>query len=285
METKVNGCNELLIEGEEFLKSSSTETPRLDAEILLAFALGLERESFLIYPPEVFGESSVNGYRDYLTRRAAGEPVAYITGRKDFHDYRFAVNSSVLVPRPETEEMVEAILDRFGNDGSMDVCDVGTGSGNIAVTLGVERPSWNITAVDVSQAALETAKLNAKNIGAQNIKFVRSNLFGSIENEFDLVVSNPPYVDEDEKENLGLEVGRYEPAAALFAPDKGLSVVKRLLRDVPEYLKANGSFYCEIGYDQKSAVEKLFDGDIWKDLSFKRDLAGHWRIVTAVKRG
>jgi len=276
-----NQFTALLAEGEKVLRSAGAQTPELDAELLLAHLLKLERMKMLINPPDHLSPEIPDAYRRLLARRVASEPVFYITGKKEFHNYLFTVDPSVLIPRPETEEMVEAILKRFG-DTPRSVCDVGTGSGCIAITLGLERPSWRVLAVDVSDKALETARENAQRLAARNIDFLKSDLFAAVEGGFDIVVSNPPYVDAAIKGALQAEVRKFEPAIALFAEERGLKIITELVRQAAGHMNEGGAFFCEIGYDQKDAVEKLFSPRIWKDVTFIGDMSGHMRIVTAV---
>jgi release factor glutamine methyltransferase len=274
----------LLMDAESMLAASGSQSPKLDSELLLAHLLGTERMKMLAVPPDDIPDFILEEYRGLLARRAAGEPVFYITGRKEFHNYVFNVNRSVLIPRPETEEMAEDVLKRFPG-GEFSVLDVGTGSGCIAITLGLERPTWSITAVDVSSQALDTAKENAARLNATNVKFALSDIFSAVTAEFDLIISNPPYVDAELSESLQVEIQKYEPPTALFAEEKGLAIIKKLVIHAPSHLKPDGAFFCEIGFDQKDAVEKLFDPAIWREVGFLRDISGHYRVVRAVKEG
>ncbi|MBI5178264.1 MAG: peptide chain release factor N(5)-glutamine methyltransferase [Nitrospinae bacterium] len=263
------------------LRSSSAATPELDAQLLLAHLLGRDRAAMLMDPPDYLPPEAPDAYRRLLARRAAGEPVFYITGKKEFHNYVFYVDPSVLIPRPETEEMVEAALKRFPGPEPKAVCDVGTGSGCIGITLALERPQWRVTAVDVSEKALEVAKINAQHLNAANITFAKSDLFSAVPEKFDLIVSNPPYVDVAVRGGLQVEVRKFEPPIALFAEESGLKVIRQLVAEAAEHLNPGGAFFCEIGYDQKEAVEKLFYPAVWKEVVFIKDLAGHDRIVSA----
>ncbi len=274
----------LVAEGGGLLEKSGSSTPELDSQLLLAHVLGMERSKMLVDPPEEIPADAPDFFRGLLERRAAGEPLFYITGSKGFHNHVFNVNASVLVPRPETEEMVEAVLKRFSNERPLAVADVGTGSGCIAITLGLERPSWLMTAVDVSEDALNVARKNARRLGAANVSFARSDLFSGVRGLFDVVVSNPPYVDFALSGALQVETRKYEPSVALYAEENGLGVIRELVAQSARRLTTGGSFFCEIGFDQKNAVSEFFDPAIWSDVGFIKDVAGHDRIATADKK-
>lgn len=279
----LNEFTSLLAEGKQVLRASRRETPDLDAELLLAGLLGMERAKLLLDPPDMLAAGTADLYRRLLTRRAAGEPIHYITGKKEFYNHTFKVNPSVLIPRPETEEMVDLVLKRYG-DAPLAVCDVGTGSGCIGISLALARPSWRVVAADISDVALSTARQNAERLGASNVVFAESDLMSGTEGQFDVIVSNPPYIDADVRGAMQVEVRKFEPPLALFAEEKGLKVVRALVAEAAGRLNPGGAFFCEIGYDQKDAVEKLFENPRWEEVTFHKDLAGHHRIVSAKLR-
>ncbi len=273
---------ELLAEGEAFLSSANKESPRLDAEVLLASAMGMERAEMLLDFSDSVDPNAESDYWGYIERCAKGEPVAYITGGKDFYKHRFSVNRSTLIPRPETEELVEAVLKKFGaNAGDLSLLDVGTGSGCIAISLALERPRWEIIATDISPETLSVATKNARRLRAENVKFVASDLFCNVRGKFDVIVSNPPYIDEKERETLQVEVCEYEPYSALFTEDGGMKIIKELIEKAPDYLEPGGTLFCEIGFDQKEIIEKFLEENGWTNINFLRDISGHWRVFTA----
>ncbi|MEE8483907.1 MAG: peptide chain release factor N(5)-glutamine methyltransferase [Nitrospinota bacterium] len=269
----------LLYAAKKALRESQIDTPDLDAEVLFAHAFDCDRLHMLADPPKKISNGIMAACSAYIQRRRNGEPVAYITGEKHFYNSVFKVNRSVLIPRPETEIMVDEILKRFNGD-SISVCDIGTGSGCIALSLANERPSWNITAADVSEKALETAIENARRLGITKLNFIQSDLFEKIRGKFDLITCNPPYIAESDKESLQKEIVRHEPHTALFAREGGLEIIKRVVTDAPLFLKGNGRLYCEIGYGQKEAVGNFFSAGPWEKVEFIKDLAGHFRHVT-----
>ena len=277
--------HELLKQGKAALSGGAADTPELDAQILLSHALGITRMTLLADPPSLITSADEKNYRDLISRRAAGEPVAYIIGDKDFYKHNFLVNRSTLIPRPETELLVEETLRRFAASSTIRLLDVGSGCGCIALSLAAERPGWAITATDISSDALSLAKENGKRLGIKNVEFSESDLFENVKGKFDAIVSNPPYVDINEKQNLQIELREYEPETALFTADGGMKVIAQLVREAPDYLKSGGVFFCEIGFDQAERVESLFDKNIWTKISFHRDLAGHMRAVSALFKG
>ncbi len=280
----INEFTALLAEGKKVLTAARSATPELDAGFLLADLLGIERAKMLLDPPADIPVGTAELFRRRIARRATGEPVQYITGKKEFYDHTFKVDPAVLIPRPETEELVEAVLKRFPRGAALTAADAGTGSGCIAISLGLERPEWRVTAIDVSAAALEIARENAARLGAANITFVQSDLFAAVPGPFDIIVSNPPYIDHGVKDTLQVEVRKFEPPLALFAAERGLAVIRELAAQSAERLKPSGIIFCEIGYDQKEAVEKFFEDGLWADVTFLKDISGHDRIVRAVRR-
>jgi len=275
----------LLSNAAELLPNS--QTPRLDAEIILSHILGIERSELLLR--EVCpGEAETSAFGKLIERRRRGEPVAYLTGKKDFYKHTFAVNSSVLIPRPETEGVIEAVLARYRNVEALSLLDIGTGSGCIAVSIAVERPKWRVVGSDISSAALETARGNASLLSASNVEFVESDLFSAISGKFDVIVSNPPYVPSSDEKNIMPDVREYEPHGALFAGDDGLSVIRRILAVAPGHLHRDGMLFCEIGFGQRDDVETLIanaQGDDWSGYSFIQDLSGTDRILAVQRSG
>ncbi len=272
----------------DFLKKQGRESARLDAEILLAAALGCQRielyTNFETEPPE----EKKTLFRDYVKRRAAGEPVAYLVGQKEFYSLAFKVDRSVLIPRPETELLVVEALDWIkkqagrpeSKNGGFRICDMGTGSGAIAVAVAKHAANGRITAVDQCRTALALAAENAKKHQLESrITFLESDLFGQIDEEFDLILSNPPYISRPEYEQLSSEVRDYEPRAALLAGEKGTETIERLLPQAAERLRPGGVIMIEVSPMIADAVAGLFDGETWIDVRIVKDLAGLKRIV------
>ncbi len=187
---------------------------------------------------------------------AAHKPAQYIIGHTDFYGMQLTVDERVLIPRPETEELVEIILDE-NHEENLSVLDIGTGSGAIALALSKNRPDWSVTAVDISQEALELASENAKNQNLQ-IFLKKSDCFTEISEKYDIIVSNPPYISREDESEVGLNVLHSEPHLALFADEDGLAIYRRIAEDAKDYLKDGGKIYLEIGYKQGQSVPELF---------------------------
>ena len=187
---------------------------------------------------------------------AAHKPAQYIIGQADFYGMQLTVDERVLIPRPETEELVELILAE-NSEESLKVLDIGTGSGAIALALAKARPDWSVTATDISQEALDLASNNAKN-QKLNIFFKKSDCFAEISEKYDIIVSNPPYISREDESEVGLNVLNSEPHLALFADEDGLAIYRRIAEDAKDYLKDGGKIYLEIGYKQGQSVPELF---------------------------
>ncbi len=253
---------------------------------LLSFILGKDRTFLISHAEDQLSQDSFRRFQEDVERRASGEPLQYITGVQDFFGREFRVTPDVLIPRPETELLVEAALELLGDDWL--ICDVGTGSGCIAVTLLCERGTARAVAVDQSSPALEIAKLNARNHSVlDRIEFVISDCFNSLEPgeyQFDLVVSNPPYISADMMAGLQREVKDHEPLVALSPGPDGLTVIRRLILEAPAFLKREGYLIMEIGFDQGEAVKDLVDEGIWHLREIKEDLQSIPRIVVLQKK-
>jgi release factor glutamine methyltransferase len=258
------------------ITAAGCETPRLDAEVLLAAVLGVGRERLLLDRDlEVEGEA-VHAFREAVRRRSVErEPVAYITGRKGFRRIELAVDPRVLIPRPETELLVEAAL---GLPQGAGVLDLGTGSGAIALALKDERPDLELWGSDVSEDALAVARANGQRLGLP-VRWLHSDLMREVPDEIDAVVSNPPYVATTEAASLAPEITRHEPAQALFAGEDGLSTTAALLAQVSGRGRVR-SVMLEVGAGQAAAVEQMLEDAGFAETRRLCDLAGIERVVT-----
>ena len=273
---------EILKEAASELDSAGVPDARREAGSLLSFILGKDRTFLISHAEDETDEKSFVRLREFVERRAAGEPFQYITGVQDFYGREFRVTPDVLIPRPETELLVEAALQKVGDTAPL-ICDVGTGSGCIAVTLLCELVNARAVAIDKSPAALAIAKINAqKHSVAERTLFVASDCFNLLDlrdYEFDLIVSNPPYVAEAAFEGLQREVRDHEPLIALSPGGDGLTVIRRLIDESPAFIKPNGHLLMEIGFDQGEAVERLVKESAWTLREIRPDLQGIPRIV------
>ena len=252
-----------------------SDTPRLDAELLLAHSLGIERDGLLLNPPPVAEPADFAGFLD---RRLAGEPVAYITGKRAFWNIELEVGPGVLVPRPDSETLIAAALDHFGaGAGPSRILDLGTGPGTLLLAALDQWPRATGIGVDASPQALEYARANAKRLGlSQRATFKRGDWAAGISERFDLVLINPPYVAEDAE--LGAGVAEYEPSEALFAGPEGLDEYRRLAPEVARLLTPGAIAAIEIGHDQAEAVTTMLEAEGLKPF-LVRDLGGRPRAL------
>jgi release factor glutamine methyltransferase len=265
------------------LTASHVPSPRLNAETLLMFTLGCDRAFLYAHPERTLSEEDQQRYDTALGQRATGIPAQYITGHQEFWGLDFIVSPAVLIPRPETEHLIEAVLDLTRGMHAPEIVDVGTGSGCIALALAHELPTARIHATDLSDAALEIATANAARLQLDTrVMFQKADLLSEFaSNSFDFVVSNPPYVGESEEDQVQLEVRKFEPRSAVFAGPTGLEVIERLLPQAHTTLKHGGRLVMEISGTILSGVNELLRG--WQSYEFQSDLQGIPRVAVAVK--
>jgi release factor glutamine methyltransferase len=250
--------------------------------VLLLHTLGITRAQFHADPDRALAPVDRDAYEAAIKRRLANEPIQYIIGEQEFYGLALHVSPAVLIPRPETEHLVEAVLAELNPAAPLQILDIGTGSGAVAIALAYHLPAARITAVDLSPAALEVAASNAaRHHLAHRIRFLKSDLLDALPpgETFDAIVSNPPYVSIDDRETLHRQVRDYEPSAALFAGRDGLDIYRRLIPQSQAALKPNGLLALEIGHDQRDAIAGLLSG--WEALRFVDDLQQIPRVAFA----
>lgn len=268
---------QLLVQGESALPES--DSARLDAEILLASATRQSRTWLYTWPEHIPTVAEQHLYLDLVRRRRAGEPVAYLIGRREFWGLELKVNPHVLIPRPETEVLVEAVLKTLAQVEQAKIADLGTGSGAIALALAHEKPDWELTATDSSDEALELAEENARLHGIKNISFCRGDWLRALDGKmFTALVSNPPYIRADDEH---LEQGdvRFEPVHALVSADDGLADIKLIATQSGAHLEHGGWLFVEHGYQQGEDVRRIFAESGFNAVETIRDLAGHERVT------
>jgi release factor glutamine methyltransferase len=295
----------------DYLEKHGADNPRLDAEVLLAEARGCKRIDLYTAFGEIASEEARTAFRELVRRRAAGTPVAYLVGRREFYSLDFIVNQDVLIPRPETELLVVALLDHVKKRGAGDwglgtddektspapspqplapptIADIGTGSGILAVCAAKYIPGAHVTAIDISPAALDVARRNAERHGViDRIEFVESNLFAAVpaDTKFDYIVSNPPYISSAEMEELPIDVREHEPEIALHAGEKGTDAVAPLIDQAVSRLKPGGALFIEVSPMIAPQVESLIRAQPNLELGATlRDLANHPRVVQATRQ-
>lgn len=275
---------ELYRQAKENMKRGSVDNPSLEASVLLSKASAITNlTDVFTYPEKELGPDKIEKFRELLERRLAGEPVAYITGEKEFYSRTFTVTPDVLIPRPETELLVEEALIAAEQVNRPVILDIGTGSGCIAVTLACELTECTVYANDVSSSALTVAKHNALTHGsAGKITFINGDLCRHFSDSvFDIVVSNPPYVSESEFSLLEPDIREYEPRTALLAGEDGLLTIRKIISDAGSILKDGGFCLLEVGAGQSVEVKKLFEASGFREISAVKDTANIERVVKA----
>lgn len=254
-----------------------------DAELLLLHTLQISRIVLIAHPGTKLTLSQRAAYEDAISRRLHHEPIQYITGQQEFYGLNFHVTPAVLIPRPETEHLVEAVLNLLPANRPLKIADIGTGSGILAIILALHLPQAEITALDISADALAVAQQNADtHHAADRIRFLQSDLLSALNPEagtFDAIVSNPPYVAESDCNTLHPQVRDYEPPTALFAGETGLDIYRRLIPEAQDALKPDGLLALEIGHGQQTAIASLLE--TWRKVSFIKDFQQVPRLALA----
>jgi release factor glutamine methyltransferase len=269
------------------LTACGSPSPRLDAEVLLMQFLKTDRLQLCAHSEKNLTETEVAGYSQWVARRRRGEPVAYIVGEKEFWSLIFQVNPEVLIPRPETECLIEEVTGCLGRGTDEPrIIDIGTGSGVIGVVLAREIPAARVVATDISEGALEVARRNAIRHGvADRMEFLLGDLYAAAAGTFDIVVSNPPYIPDDAYLLLPEGIRAFEPRQALIAGPDGAAFHRRIIREGANRLKAGGWFFLEIGDGQKGLVEALFrEAGFYATIGFRRDYGGIERVAVARRK-
>ncbi len=257
---------------------------RLEAEILLSYLLKKNRAYLFTYPEHQLSDEQFLHYKKLIIQRAEGVPIAYLTGQREFWSLTLKVNQHTLIPRHETERLVELALELLPAQDPLTILDLGTGSGAIALALAKERPHWKITACDKSKEALDIAQTNAQNLGLKNICFYQSDWFNSLpQTHYHAIVSNPPYVSTEDP-HLQLGDVRFEPLSALVSEQEGLADIKKIVTQSYNYLLPHGLILLEHGYDQKIPIRAILNKlrynkvQCWPDLSGQDRISGGWKI-------
>ena len=283
----------LITESSASLLNGGVAEPRLTAGVLLGHVIGRDRTYLFAHPEEIVSPEQAVEYKSIVERRIAGEPLQYITGHQEFYGLDFVVTPAVLIPRPETELIIDQLLKLSASStaaeprgGQALMMDIGTGSGCIAVTVAVKLRWARVMAVDISKAAIDVAKTNAKNHGVDSrIEFIQSDLFAALTNQqpspkADFILSNPPYISLDEKENTQREVRDHEPHTALFVAGDGLEFYRRLFTESKPFLKSDGRLICEIGIHQLPQIESIAHSNGWTLEEINHDLQDIPRTLT-----
>lgn len=260
-----------------------SDSVQADVEILLCHVLQCTRTFLHTWPEKKLTREQLEHYQSLISRRRNHQPVAYLTGKRGFWTFELDVNETTLIPRPETELLVETALEKIPADSGMQILDLGTGSGAIALAIAHERPDCTITAVDQSADALQIAKKNALSLALGNICFIQGNWLQAVPGQqYDLIVSNPPYIPEHD-DHLSQGDAQHEPRTALASGHDGLDDIRHIISQAHYQLKPSSWLILEHGYDQQAAVRQLFEQEGYHEITQVKDLAGHARVSMAVK--
>lgn len=278
----MNSIREALRKGADRIRETSG-TPALDARVLLKHVLEKDDTYLLVHGDESLSKEEQDLYELFLQKREQGMPVAYITGSKEFMGMEFRVNEHTLIPRPDTEIAVTEALEAIRSHGYRKVLDLCCGSGAIGLSIAASFEFTNVTLSDINKEALDVARENAVRLGLEErVRIVCSDLFSSIEDSYDLIVSNPPYISGEDMRKLEKTVRDYEPHLSLYGGDSGLDFYRSITQQASRYLRENGMLIFEIGYDQSSEVEKMMKEYGFKNVHTIKDFSGLSRVVSGL---
>ena len=267
------------------LKNNQIESALLDSELLLSTVIKKDRKFILLNLDKELDQNDQDNFKDLILKRSRGKPLAYLTGTKSFWKYDFKVNEKVLIPRPDTEIIIEQVLKIYKNKDYINFLEVGVGSGCIALSMLKEKRFFFGTGIDLSQDSIEICRYNAKKLGVNNrIKLLKSDVDNLIFRKYDLIISNPPYIKKFDLNKLDREVIDYEPKMALDGGLEGLSVIRKVIKKSSELIKTHGRLVLEIGHDQKELVKKMLkDNNFYVNRTLK-DLAKNDRCIISTKK-
>ena len=267
------------------LKKNNISSALLDSELLLSKVIKKDREFVLLNLDKKLSQNDQKNFKDLITKRSKGKPLAYLTGVKSFWNYDFKVNEKVLIPRPDSEIIIEQVLDIYKNKNSLNFLEVGIGSGCLSLSILKEKKSFLGTGIDLCQDCIKISRLNAHKLGVDNrIKLLKSDVDNLIFHKYDLIISNPPYIKKLDLNKLDREVKNYEPNLALDGGLEGLSVIRKVIRKASELIKIGGKLILEIGYDQKEPVKKMLINNNFYINRTLKDLAKNDRCIISTKK-
>ena len=267
-----------------FLKKKNLKTPVLDSQILMSEAIKKEKEFIILNFDKEISNKSLEYFDKLIHQRARGEPIAYLVKKKYFWKYQFSVNKDVLIPRPDTEVLIEEVLKLTKNKDNLNLLDVGIGSGCILISILKDKKNFYGTGIDISKKSLDTCKINAKNLGVINrLKLYKSDIDNFHFRKYDLIISNPPYIEKNKLKYLEKDVIGFEPKQALDGGIEGLSEISKVINRSSELIKKNGFLVLEIGFDQKWKVKKILENKGFYIKKIIRDLSNNDRCIVSKK--
>jgi len=274
----------VLHEGIRILKESKISNPQLDSEILLSNSIKRDKKHIILNPKEILSSKHTETFKNLIERRKTGEPVAYLINKKEFWKDEFFVNKSVLIPRPDTELIIEQVLKIYSKDSKLQVLDIGTGSGCILLSILKERPNFYGTGIDISKKSINVSKLNAKQLNLTNrAKFFHSSVDNFKIGKYDIIVSNPPYIKLFNLKYLKKDVINFEPKLALSGGFDGFSKIRKVINKAKTLIKKNGKFILEIGFNQKNKVKKILKEEGFYVNKAIKDYGNNDRCIISTK--
>ncbi|MDC1140161.1 peptide chain release factor N(5)-glutamine methyltransferase [Candidatus Pelagibacter sp.] len=274
----------ILNEGIDILKENKISNPRLDSEILLSNSIRKDKKHIILNPKELLNLKQSEKFKNLIERRKKGEPVAYLINKKEFWKHEFFVNKDVLIPRPDTELIIEQVLKIYSKDAQLQVLDIGTGSGCILLSILKERPNFYGTGIDISKKSINVSKLNRKQLNlTSRVKFFHSSVDNFKIGKYDLIVSNPPYIELCSLKYLEKDVINFEPRLALSGGFDGFSKIRKVINKAKTLIKKNGKFILEIGFNQKNKVKKILKEEGFYVNKAIRDYGNNDRCIISTK--
>ena len=270
--------------GSKILEKYSIRSAKLDSEILISKVIGHERDYILLNQNDYLNKDHLNHFKSLINQRSKGKPIAYLIGKKDFWNYEFKINNYVLVPRPDTELIIEEVLKLTKNKNRLKLLDIGVGSGCILLSILSEKKDFYGVGIDISKKCLDLSKINALNLGVLNrVKFFKTDVDNFNYGKYDLIVSNPPYIRKFDLKYLDKEVMNFEPKLSLDGGLDGLSVIRKVVKKASELLRTNGILILEIGFDQKDRVKKILKNRGFYINKVLKDYANNYRCIISKK--
>jgi release factor glutamine methyltransferase len=274
----------ILEEGIKTLQKSKISNPQLDSEILLSSSIKKDKKHIILNPKEFLKTEETEKFKNLIERRKKGEPIAYLIGKKDFWKDEFFVNKDVLIPRPDTELIIEQVLKIYSKESQLQVLDIGTGSGCILLSILKERPNFYGTGIDISKKSINVSKFNAKQLNLMNrVKFFNSSVDNFKIGKYDLIVSNPPYIESLNLKYLEKDVVNFEPKLALSGGLDGFSKIRKVINKARYLIKKNGKFILEIGFNQKNKVKKILKEEGFYVNKAIKDYGNNDRCIISTK--
>jgi len=273
-----------LNQGISILKANRITNPYLDSEILLSKSINKDKKYIILNSKEILSSKQLDNFNDFIERRKKGEPIAYLINKKEFWKDKFYVNKDVLIPRPDTELIIEQVLKNYSKESQLQILDIGTGSGCILLSILKERPNFYGTGIDISKKSINVSKFNAKKLKLNNrVKFYNSDVDNFKIGKYDVIVSNPPYIELFSLKYLEKDVVNFEPKLALSGGFDGFSIIRKVISKASNLVKKNGKFILEIGFNQKNKVKEVLKDEGFYINKILKDYGNNDRCVISTK--